>query len=181
MSAVHQVINIVFRIETDALQQNYPHPSQDPLKPTTVSSNEAYFIASSQHYPGDEVNTSEITLHVTLGDILRWNTSISMTNGFFVIPYNVRTITSTSVNPARLLSTFKVETLSQPEAIPRPDFPSLYVSTPQYSYYCQNQTREYGKNAYALYFYLVVAIEGKLTTVGYYAWNFDLNLLQKPV
>ncbi len=174
--AVHQVINLVFRVETDSLQQHYPHPSQNPLKPTAVLSEDAYFIAGSQHYPGDIVNDSEIKLHVKLGDILRWNTSISMTNGFFVIPYNLRATTSTAINPARLVSLFKVETLSQTEAIPRPKLPSTYEPVQQFSYYCQNQTREYGENTYALYFYLVTAIEGKLTTVGYYAWSFDLTL-----
>ncbi len=174
--AVHQIIDVVFRVDTDTLQQHYPQPSKNPKKPTAITAEDAYFVAARASPVQDVLSASILTLKAQRGDLLRWYTSSNLSNDCYVIIYNIKNILSAG-DALPLISPFRLQSVPQERPIPDSSDPVHYTPAEQTSSYAQNQVDRNGQNSYSMYFYLVAMQGSKLETIGYYSWDFSLNIL----
>lgn len=175
MSA-RQIIDVVFRVDTDTVQQQYPQPSKNPKKPTAINPEQAYFITAPASPVQDVLSESVLTLKAQRGALLRWYPSSNVSNDCYVIIYNIKNaVADASALP--LISPFRLQTIPCEMPIPNAKDPLHYTTTQQISSYAQNQVDRNGQSSYSMYFYLVVMQEGQLETLGYYSWDFSLNIL----
>lgn len=171
-----QIIDVVFRVDTDTVQQHYPQPSKNPKKPTAINPEEAYFVAAPASPVQDVLSASVLTLKAQRGGLLRWHPSGNVSNGCYVIIYNIKSAQSAD-SALPLISPFRLQTIPSEIPIPDADDPLHYSATEQISSYAQNQVDRNGQSSYSMYFYLVAMQGSQLETIGYYSWDFSLNIL----
>lgn len=171
-----QIIDVVFRVDTDSVQQQYPQPSKNPKKPTAISPEQAYFVSAPSSPVQDVLSASVLTLKAQRGGLLRWYSSSNVSNGCYVIIYNIKSAASIG-DALPLISPFRLQSVQQEIPIPNPDDPLHYSPTAQISSYAQTQVDRIGQCSYSMYFYLVTMPDGQLETLGYYSWDFSLDIL----
>lgn len=174
--AAHQIVDVVFRVDTDTLQQHYPQPSNNPKKPTTINPEDAYFVATRASPVQDVLSASTLTLKAQHGDLLRWYPSNNLSNDCYVIIYNIKNASSTG-EALPLISPFRLQSVPQERPIPDSSDPVNYTSAEQVSSFAQTQVDRNGQSSYSMYFYLVALQGSQLETIGYYSWDFSLNIL----
>ena len=161
-----QIIDVVFRVDTDSVQQQYPQPSKNPKKPTAISPEQAYFVSAPSSPVQDLLSASVLTLKAQRGGLLRWYPSSNVSNGCYVIIYNIKSA-AVDASALPLISPFRLQVVPSEIPIPDADDPLHYNDTEQISSYAQNQVDRNGQSGYSMYFYLVAMQDSQLETLGY--------------
>ncbi|PWK78338.1 inclusion body protein [Mucilaginibacter oryzae] len=71
LSSSQEIINIQIVIDTDAITNDYPNPSQDPNNPTGLPHTYMYMVATRGNTIGGS-GGADLNVKADVGDVIRW-------------------------------------------------------------------------------------------------------------
>jgi hypothetical protein len=163
-----EIINVLIAFDTETIVKTYTNPSQDPNKPTQVSTSLIYMIVRQ----GDAISGQaggNLNIKAQVDDVVRWReTSLSLSADSNAILYKyIRGSGEGKISEA-------VPRISNPTVpLPNPDDP-LHPNTQTInSHYWTSDVLRQGTVGYTFQFMILDRNE---SIVGYYYWDPSITI-----